>query len=209
MNIGRKIYYELNTGNVILTTETRSDSVVETTIDQDFTNYSSLQPYQQSAVGMIQLEFGGQDEINSTKYPCHIDITQNPPGVAWDTVNPLGASLSEVQILKIAQVRDLAAQSLYTTVTSNGVIYNYSADGGYPAFQKLLLGMVAGIISYPYTLYDVNHTAVSFDTVDALKLLFQDISVRENAINTKINDYVTQIKACGSVDDVNKIVVSF
>lgn len=123
--------------------------------------------------------------------------------------NILDLQLADAKDLKIAQVKGLAEKSLYTTITSNGVTYNYSADSGYPAFQKLLLGMIAGIITYPYTLYDINHVAVSFATADALKLLYQDISTRENAINTKINDYVTQVKACTTVDQVNAIVVSF
>ncbi len=134
-------------------------------------------------------------------------IVQNGVLTAKTTMADL--QLADAQSSKLAQVKDLADKSLYTTVTSNGVTYNYSADSGYPAFQKLLLGVVAGIITYPYTLYDVNHVAVSFATVGALTLLFQDISVRENAVNTKINDYVTQAKACTTVDQVNAIVVSF
>jgi hypothetical protein len=85
LQVGRKIYYELNTGNVIMIRESRSGSVTETTKEQDFTNYVALQPYQLSAVGEIQVGYGSQDEQNLSKYYCHIDITDpNNPFIVWD-----------------------------------------------------------------------------------------------------------------------------
>lgn len=56
--IGRKLYYELSTGNVVLDTGEREGSVVETSIDEDFYTYTELQPYVLENVGVIQLQFG-------------------------------------------------------------------------------------------------------------------------------------------------------
>lgn len=59
---------------------------------------------------MVQLQFGDQNEINSTKYPFHIDITKNPidkTAIVWDAANPLGATLAQVQAAKISQINDL------------------------------------------------------------------------------------------------------
>lgn len=58
MEIGAKIYYDKETGNVILNTGERSGSVVETTWEQDFSAYAVLNERVPSTVGMIQLEYG-------------------------------------------------------------------------------------------------------------------------------------------------------
>ncbi|OUS70314.1 hypothetical protein B1748_29200 [Paenibacillus sp. MY03] len=58
LQIGRKIYYELESGNVIVDTGDRSGSVVETTVEQDYTSYIALADRVPSSVGMIQLEYG-------------------------------------------------------------------------------------------------------------------------------------------------------
>ncbi|WP_339197889.1 hypothetical protein MKY95_07640 [Paenibacillus sp. FSL P4-0176] len=58
MEIGAKIYYDKETGNVILNTGDRSGSVVETTWEQDFSAYAVLNERVPSTVGMIQLEYG-------------------------------------------------------------------------------------------------------------------------------------------------------
>lgn len=58
MKIGRRIYYELETGNVIVDTGERSGSVVETTREQDFASFRALSERNPETVGMIQLEYG-------------------------------------------------------------------------------------------------------------------------------------------------------
>jgi hypothetical protein len=56
--IGRKIYYDKATGNVIVDTGEMMGAVVETTIDQDFETYQALKERVRDTVGVIQLEFG-------------------------------------------------------------------------------------------------------------------------------------------------------
>jgi hypothetical protein len=56
--IGRKIYYDKATGNVILDTGEKTGAVVETTIDQDFETYQALKERVRDTVGVIQLEYG-------------------------------------------------------------------------------------------------------------------------------------------------------
>lgn len=58
MEIGRRVYYEKQTGNVILTTTERSGDVVETTVEQDFKMYKPLSWLVPEAVGMVQLRYG-------------------------------------------------------------------------------------------------------------------------------------------------------
>lgn len=78
MEIGRRIYYELSTGNVIQDTGERCGSVVETTIDQDFVSYSALSEKVRDTVGIIQLEYGQylQDFINCNGYRVNLETNE-------------------------------------------------------------------------------------------------------------------------------------
>ena len=58
VQIGRKLYYELTTGDVIVDTGERQGSVIETTTVQDFVSYSALAERVPSTVGCLQLEYG-------------------------------------------------------------------------------------------------------------------------------------------------------
>lgn len=56
--IGRKIYFDKSTGNVILDTGEKMGAVIETTIDQDFETYQALKERVRDTVGVIKLEYG-------------------------------------------------------------------------------------------------------------------------------------------------------
>lgn len=56
--IGRKIYYNKHTGEVIVDTGEREGYVVPTKIEQDFAAYPALQQYESDQVGVLQLEYG-------------------------------------------------------------------------------------------------------------------------------------------------------
>ncbi|MHA7962886.1 hypothetical protein ACX93W_01990 [Paenibacillus sp. CAU 1782] len=58
MQIGRRLYFELETGNIILDAGERSGNVIETTVEQDFDSYVALSARVPETVGMLQLEYG-------------------------------------------------------------------------------------------------------------------------------------------------------
>ncbi|SEB28002.1 hypothetical protein [Paenibacillus sp. 276b] len=58
MKIGMKVYYDLQSGNVIVITPESAGVVVETTREQDFKLYRALADKVPESVGMIQLEHG-------------------------------------------------------------------------------------------------------------------------------------------------------
>jgi hypothetical protein len=60
--VGRKIYYDKATGNVILDTGEMMGAVIETTVDQDFETYQVLKERIRDTVDVIQLEFGAYAE---------------------------------------------------------------------------------------------------------------------------------------------------
>lgn len=97
MQIGRKIYYDLATGNVILARESRNGGDVDTTTEQDFVTYAELAERVPSTVGEIQFEFGQYDtEFASGGVPsvdlstlaitfAYLPPTTQPPSVSLDS----------------------------------------------------------------------------------------------------------------------------
>lgn len=73
MQIGRRIYYDLATGNIVVDTGERSGSVVETTIEQDFASYAVLAERVPSTVGVLQLEYGHYAEDFATCNGYRVD----------------------------------------------------------------------------------------------------------------------------------------
>lgn len=71
MNIvGRKIYFDKETGNVILTTSQMMGVVVGTTIEQDIASYKELNERVRETFDVIELEYGEyeQDFAESISY---------------------------------------------------------------------------------------------------------------------------------------------
>jgi hypothetical protein len=71
MNIGRKIYYEKATGNVLVDTGERSGAVmVPNTIENDFKTYIALSGRTSETVGVKELSYGQfkEDFLNCNGY---------------------------------------------------------------------------------------------------------------------------------------------
>ena len=70
MQIGRKIYYSLETGNIIVDTGERQGSVVSTTIEQDIATYTALSERNRDTFDYIELPYGAyaQDFAESNGY---------------------------------------------------------------------------------------------------------------------------------------------
>lgn len=88
MQIGRKIYYDLETGNIIIDTGERSGSVVETTVEQDFVTYAALAERVPSTVGCLQLDYG---EFAQEFAECNgywVDVSSETPSLLFSYPNP-------------------------------------------------------------------------------------------------------------------------
>ena len=66
MQIGRKVYYELLTGDVVLITPEKFSGIA-TTKEQDFAMYEALSIRNPESVGVIELEYG---QFNSDFQIC-------------------------------------------------------------------------------------------------------------------------------------------
>src|SRR5690348_4818709 len=116
MQIGRKIYYDLATGNVILTRESRSGGAVDTTTEQDFVTYVALSERVPSTIGEIQLDYG-QYDTEFAMYPtgCHIDLATST--VIFDTTPPVPV-LDVVKQRKLDELLIARNNALETFVSS-------------------------------------------------------------------------------------------
>lgn len=88
MYIGRRIYYELSTGNIVFDTGEKSGDVVETTIEQDFETYVALQERVRSTIGVIQLEYGqyAEDFMQCNGYS--VDVSGEEPVLLFSYPDP-------------------------------------------------------------------------------------------------------------------------
>ena len=73
--IGRKLFYELATGNIITDTGERQGSVVATTIDQDIAVFTALSERNRDTFDYIELSFGAyaQDFAECNGYRVNLD----------------------------------------------------------------------------------------------------------------------------------------
>lgn len=109
--IGRKIFYEIATGNVLIDTGERQGFVKETTVDQDVMAYKELYSRVRESFSVIELPFGAyvKDFAECDGYRINIETKQlefsypdpnNPEPTEPVFQKPLS---EEVQELKVAQ----------------------------------------------------------------------------------------------------------
>ncbi len=73
MQVGRKVYYELATGDVILITPEKFDGI-STTKEQDFVIYEPLSIRNPNTVGVIELEYGQYASDFQTATSVRVDV---------------------------------------------------------------------------------------------------------------------------------------
>lgn len=112
MRIGRKIYYDKATGNVLVDTGERSGNVVETTIVQDFAVYVALVERVPETVGVLQLQYGEHAE-NFERYSYRINPTTE--AIIWD-VDGAGLDLDRFEEAKSSRSTTTIRQLLVRSV---------------------------------------------------------------------------------------------
>lgn len=73
MQIGRKIYYELQTGDVVLVVPEKF-SGIQTTKEQDFAMYETLSCRVPETIGVIELEYGQYSSDFQTCNSVRVDL---------------------------------------------------------------------------------------------------------------------------------------
>ncbi|MDT3416186.1 hypothetical protein QO009_002054 [Brevibacillus aydinogluensis] len=124
--IGRKIYYDKLTGNVLVDTGERAGFVRETTQEEDFQTYAALAERIPETVGCLQLEYG-QDSDKFAKYLYRVD--PNTQTIIWDLTEPT-ASLEQVKAAKIDFLNTECTKAIYAgfTSASTGHFFNFDEE---------------------------------------------------------------------------------
>lgn len=78
--IGTKIYYLKNTGNILIETGDMQGFVNESSFDEDYENYADLKKYDKDKIGCLKLEYGqlGQLLADSKANSYKVDVSGNP-----------------------------------------------------------------------------------------------------------------------------------
>lgn len=106
--VGRKVYYDNLSGEVIVDTGQRSGDVRETTQEEDFSTYKSLNERIPETVGMLQLEYGqyAQDFAECNGYRVNLETLElefsypdpnNPEPEVPVYQKPLSAEIAELK----------------------------------------------------------------------------------------------------------------
>ena len=108
--IGAKIYYLKNTGNVVLHQGDVRGDIVESSFDEDYDNYILLKEYAKESIGCLKLEYGelgkllADHKANSFK----VDVSSSPhklvfEWIDYDTGKPGEPPKSVEELIKEAE----------------------------------------------------------------------------------------------------------
>lgn len=78
LNIGRRIYFEKITGNIIIDTGERRGTVIPSTIEQDISTYKALTEKVKDSFDVIELEYGqyAQDFAECNGYRVNLETRE-------------------------------------------------------------------------------------------------------------------------------------
>jgi hypothetical protein len=108
MQIGRKLYYELETGTVIQDAGEREGHVIETTTEEDFATFPSLIGCNRSAVGVIELPFGRYAKSFRTCFGYRVDLAKKK--IIFEFIQPTLKTEAELKQERITALQaELAA----------------------------------------------------------------------------------------------------
>lgn len=101
MNIGKRIYYDTLSGNVLVDTGERSGSVIELTVEQEIQIYNILAERRRDTFDVVHLEYGQYREDFQICSGYRVDLATKqlqftyPDPNQPDTPTPYQAPLSE------------------------------------------------------------------------------------------------------------------
>ncbi|MEK0312487.1 hypothetical protein [Cohnella sp. 56] len=108
MNIGRRVYFDKLTGDIVQDTGDRSGSVVETTVEQDFEVFQALKERDPETVGMLQLEYGEFAEDFMAANGYRVDVSSEHPSLLFSYPDP--AQPEELPVYRPPLSRQVAEQ---------------------------------------------------------------------------------------------------
>lgn len=120
-------------------------------------------------------------------------------------------SIDEIKHQKITQITDIYNQKLSegftSSATGNAHIFGYGTSDQMK-FIRLAIGVMSGIKSFPVDIPAKDNTIV-WHIQEQYQLLMQDIGRFDTDMNTLQHQFIDQVNACLTIEEVNAIVVQF
>jgi hypothetical protein len=142
-------------------------------------------------------------------YPYHVDVTKTPPVIVWDTANPIGATLPDVQKAKISQLRDMYNQALVSgvsvTIVSTAYLFACTAED-IARMNGLQTAITKAFLAYPVLYSDYKGSPVTVSDQTTLDAIQEAIAKFANAQHQQILNLIGQVQSPNAtVDSVNAI----
>jgi hypothetical protein len=140
MEIGRRLYYVLRTGEVVLDTGERRGDVIATTIDDDFKVYTALSRFNRGALGVMELDFGDFKEDFQKSSGIRVDVTGAEPTLLFSYPSEPGEEQPEEPVYHPPIQEYLAALEQQLTETQIALTESLEAN---LAAQEEIAGLQA------------------------------------------------------------------
>jgi len=130
MQIGRRIYYDKQNGNVIVDTGERQGAVVPTTVEQDFATYAALAQRVPETVGVLELEFGQYAQDFAACNGYRVDLSGETPVLVFSYPDPADPGAPPVYQKPLSeQIAELREENL-TIMEAVAEVYEMLVGGG-------------------------------------------------------------------------------
>lgn len=140
MEIGRRLYYVLRTGEVVLDTGERRGDVIATTVDDDFKIYTALSRFNRDTLGVMELDFGHLKEDFQKSSGIRIDVTGTKPTLLFSFPPEPGEEQPEEPIFHPSTQGRIAVLEQQLTETQIALTESYEAN---LVAQKEIAGLQA------------------------------------------------------------------
>jgi hypothetical protein len=200
--IGRKLYYDLATGNIILDTGERQGSVIPTSIEQDIQTYKTLSERNRDTFNVIELEYGqyAQDFRECNGYRV------NPTTKGLEFNYEPTFNLEEYKTFKIDEFSEKCKEDIYKGFTSqlNGHVYRTNADDQLNflgKFNQLMSDTTITIVMWKTE--DVGY--IEHSRTDWLTIYNEALTAKEQKL-FKYDQLKRQIGDCTTKEEVEVVV---
>jgi len=141
MNIGRRLYYDAITGEIIVDTGDREGSVIPKTIEEDITTYVELSERNPNSFKVTELEFGefGQDFKESVNH--RINATTGKLEFSYPDPNtPAVEPVYEAPLTE--RIMELEASYMYDSMMKDMVIDDMNNGQAEMMYQLMMKGVI-------------------------------------------------------------------
>lgn len=107
--IGRKLFYDVATGNIIIDTGERQGSVVETSIEQDIVTYTALSERNRETFDVIELPFGTYRDEFTTATGYRVNPTTKEIEFNYDPT----FNLEQYKFFKIEELKKKCQEDIH------------------------------------------------------------------------------------------------